>query len=209
MAKNTNSTRNKAIAVGAGLAAVAAAAAGVYMMTGKNAKNRKKVAKWASDLEKDVVQELHKAGKATKATYAKIVDTAAENYKGLKEVSTQDLAIVANELKSSWDVINAELQNASKVVKTVVPKTAKTITKKVEKVNAKSPTVKAAKKVVNKAVKTVKAVVKTTAPKKVVKKAVKTVAKKVAKKAAPKKVVPKKVIPKKATPKKAAPKRRR
>lgn len=175
-------SQKQAIAVGAGLAAVAAAAAGVYMMTGKNAKNRKKVAKWATDLEKDVVKELHKAGKATKATYGKIVDTAAANYKGLKNVSGQDLAVVANELKSSWDVINAELQNASKVVKKVVPKTAKNISRKVSKVNAKSPAVKAAKKAVNKAVKTVKAAVKKATPKKAVK-----AAKKVAKKAASKK----------------------
>lgn len=170
-------SQKQALAVGAGLAAVAAAAAGVYMMTGKNAKNRKKVAKWATNLEKDVVAELNKAGKATKATYAKIVDTAAANYKGLKEVSTQDLAIVANELKSSWDVINSELQNARKTVTKVVPKTAKTIVKKVSKVTAKAAPKKAAKK------KTAKKVAKA------VKKAVKTAKKKAApkKKAASKK----------------------
>jgi hypothetical protein len=162
MKKNTHSTRNKAIAVGAGLAAVAAAAASVYMLTGKNAKNRKKVVKWAGDLEKDVVKELNKAGKASKATYTKIVDSVSANYAGLKDVSSQDLAIVANELKSSWDVINAELQNAKKVVKTVVPKAAKTIVKKVSKVTrkkvapkkvAKKPIEKTAKKTVEKAAK--------------------------------------------------------
>ena len=167
-------SQKKALAVGAGLAAVAAAAAGVYMMTGKNAKNRKKVAKWATDLEKDVVGELHKAGKATKATYSKIVDTAAANYKGLKNVSTQDLAIVANELKSSWDVINAELQSAKKTVNKVVPKAAKNIVKKVSKVTAKAVAKKPAKKAVKKAV--AKAV------KKAAKKAVKTVKRKTPKK---------------------------
>jgi hypothetical protein len=170
MKKKTNTNRNKAIAVGAGLAAVAAAAAGVYMMTGKNAKNRKKVMKWAGDLEKDVVTELNKAGKATKATYAKIVDSAAANYKGLKEVSGPDLAIVANELKSSWDTISAELQNASKVVKKVVPKAAKNITKKVAKVN-KAIAKKSAKKSVKKVVK--KAAPKKVAPKKAPKKVTK------------------------------------
>lgn len=172
MAKKTNhSTRNKAIAVGAGLAAVAAAAASVYMLTGKNAKNRKKVVKWAGDLEKDVVKELNKASKASKATYSKIVDSVSENYKGLKDVSNQDLAIVANELKASWDVINTELQSAKKVVAKVVPKAAKTIAKKVSKVTRKKAApkkvVKPAKKVAKKPIKkTVKKTVKKTAKRK-------------------------------------------
>lgn len=135
--------QKQAIAVGAGLAAVAAAAAGVYMMTGKNAKNRKKVAKWVGDMQKDVVTELNKAGKASKATYHKVIDTAVKNYKGLKNVSTEELAMVAAELKGSWDNISAELNSASKTVRKVVPKAAKAV---VKKVTSKSVTKKAAPK---------------------------------------------------------------
>ena len=89
MAKKTNNN-GKALAVGAGIAAIAAAAAGVYMMTGKHAKNRKKVAKWATDLQEDVILDLNKAGKATKATYNQIIDAAAANYKGWKNVSAAE-----------------------------------------------------------------------------------------------------------------------
>ncbi len=144
-------TQKKALAVGAGLAAVAAAAAGVYMFTGKNAKNRKKVSKWVGDMQKDVVTELNKAGKATKATYSKVVDTVSKNYKGLKNVSTEELAMVAAELKNSWDHISEELGNASKTVKRVVPKAAKTIAKKVNVGTAKKVVKKATKKVAKKA----------------------------------------------------------
>lgn len=115
-------TQKQALAVGAGIAAIAAAAAGVYMMTGKNAKNRKKVATWVGNLQDDVVKELNNAGKVTKATYNKVVDSAAKNYKGLKNVSTSELASVASELKSSWDNISAELANASNSVSRVTPK---------------------------------------------------------------------------------------
>ena len=143
-------SQKQAMAVGVGVAAIAAAAAGVYMMTGKNAKNRKKVAKWASDLQEDVILDLNKAGKATKATYNKIVDTAAANYQGLKNVSTAELAAVAGELKSSWDNISAELSNASKNVRRVVPKVAKQAKKVVKKtvktVSAKPAVKKATKK---------------------------------------------------------------
>jgi adenylate kinase len=167
--------QKQALAVGAGVAAIAAAAAGVYMMSGKNAKNRKKLAKWATNLQEDVIIDLNKAGKATKETYNKIVDSAAKNYKGLKNVSAAELTAVAAELKSSWDKINAEISTASKNIKKVVPKVAKQATKKsVKKVAPKKAVKKSAPK---------KATPKKAAPKKVTK---------VAKKAAPKKTASKK-----------------
>ncbi len=162
-----------ALEVGAGVAAIAAAAAGVYFMTGKHAKNRKKVAKWATNLKEDVVLDLNKAGKATKETYTKIVDSAAKNYKGLKNVSTAELAAVAAELKGSWDNISAELNQASKNIKRVVPKVAKAAAKTAKKTAKKAVSKAAPKKAVAKA-------------KKVAKKTVKKVVKKATKKAAPK-----------------------
>nr|MDQ3018641.1 hypothetical protein [bacterium] len=62
-------SQKQALAVGAGLAGLAAAATGVYFMTGKHAKNRKKVSKWAEDMQKEVVNELGKAGKTSQAVY--------------------------------------------------------------------------------------------------------------------------------------------
>ncbi len=144
--------QKRALEVGAGIAAVAAAAAGVYFMTGKNAKNRKKVAKWASNFQEDVILDLNKAGKATKATYNKIVDSAAKNYKGLKNVSATELAAMASELKSSWDTISAELSTASKSVRKAIPKVAKAAKATAKKAVA----TKAVKKVASKAKKAVK-----------------------------------------------------
>lgn len=138
-------SQKQALAVGAGLAAIAAAATGVYMMTGKNAKNRKKVAKWVGDVQDDVVKQLNKAGKVSKQTYNKVVDTAVKNYKGMKNVSAAELALVASDLKSSWDAISKEVTAASKTVRKVVPKAAKNIAKKVGG-TAKKATKKAAPK---------------------------------------------------------------
>lgn len=144
-------TQKQAIAVGASLAAVAAAAAGVYFFTGKNAKNRKKVSKWANDMQNDIVKELNKAGKHTKASYQQIVDKVAKNYKGLKSVSTAELAEIAQELKGHWDSISSEVSKASNVVKKTVKKTvakspAKKVIKKATKTVAKKVTKKAVKK---------------------------------------------------------------
>ncbi len=140
MKKNTN----KALAVGAGVAALGIAAAGAYMFTGKNAKNRKKVGKWVNNMQDDVIKELGKAGKLSKATYHKAVDTAAKSYKGLKDVSTTDLALVATELKSSWDNISAELNKASTTVKRAIPKVVKKVTPR--KAAKKAPAKKTASK---------------------------------------------------------------
>ena len=143
-------TQKQAIAVGASLAAVAAAAAGVYFFTGKNAKNRKKVSKWANDMQNDIVKELNKAGKHTKASYQEIVDKVAKNYKGLKSVSTAELAEIAQELKGHWDTIS-EVSKASNVVKKTVKKAAaKSPIKKAVKKAAKTVAKKAAKKVATK-----------------------------------------------------------
>lgn len=122
---------NKALAVGAGVAAVAATAAGIYMLTGKRGKkNRKIAAKWIDDIQDDVISELGKVKNITKSSYHKVVDTAAKNYKGLKNVSAPELAAVAKELKGSWDMISSELAKASKTVRKAVPKAAKNIAKK-------------------------------------------------------------------------------
>lgn len=140
------SSQKKAIAVGAGLAAVAAAAAGVYFFTGKNAKNRKKVAKWATDMQEDVIRELNKAKKHTKASYDKVVDQVSKNYKGLKNVSAPELTSLAKELKTHWDIINAEVNSAAKSVRKVVPKAVKSVAKKVKVSTVKKSAKKVAKK---------------------------------------------------------------
>jgi uncharacterized protein YpuA (DUF1002 family) len=128
---NMKKSQKQMIAAGAGIAAIAAAAAGVYFLTGKNAKNRKKVAKWAEDMKNDVVKELGKGTKYTKATYSKVVDGVAKNYKALKDVSADELTGLAAELKEHWDTISAEVGKAAQTVKKVVPKSAKSVGKKV------------------------------------------------------------------------------
>lgn len=133
-------TTKQAIGVGAGLAAIAAAAAGVYMLTGKNAKNRKKIAKWAKDMKSDVVKELNDAGKATKQTYNKVVDQVASRYEGLKNVGAIELAQTVAELKSHWDAISEEAKGVVKTAKKVVPKAKKAASKSAAKKTAAKKT---------------------------------------------------------------------
>jgi hypothetical protein len=143
--------QKKALAVGAGLAAIAATATGVYMLTGKNAKNRKKVAKWVGDVQKDVVDQLNKADKVTRRAYYDVVDSTIQNYKGLKNISASELAQTAAELKASWDLISRGVSAASSTVRRAVPKSVRTVSKAAKKASPK---------------KVVRAVTKKAAPKK-------------------------------------------
>lgn len=141
-------SQKQALVVGGGVAALAAAATAVYFMTGKNAKNRKKVAKWAKDMQKDVVKELGKASRVSQATYNKAVDTVVKGYKNVKNADLSELALAAAELKSHWDAIRGEMNAAGQTVKRITPKSVKSIAKKV---SVKRMVKKATKRVTKKA----------------------------------------------------------
>lgn len=139
-------TQKRALAVGAGVAAIAAAAVGTYFLTGKHAKNRKKLAKWAGQMQADVAKEVSKASKVTRANYNKVVDQVAKNYKGIKSVSAPELNALVSDLKKHWDVINSEVSAASASVKKIVPKAVKSVAKKVKVSSAKKKVAKKASK---------------------------------------------------------------
>ncbi len=124
-------SQKKALAVGAGVAALAAAAGAVYMLTGKNAKNRKKVAAWAQNMQKDVVRELKKVKKNSQSAYNQAVDTVVKNYKAAKKANSPELAAVAADLKGHWNVIKSELEGATKTVRSIKPKALKSKARKV------------------------------------------------------------------------------
>ncbi len=163
----------------AGVAAVGAAS--YYYLGDKNAdKHRRKAAKWAKDMQKDVIKKAKKLKKIDEQAIRAVIDESVSAYKTIKDVGADDVERAASELKSGWEHV------AKEVRRVVRDEKAKAVAK------------------VGKDVKVVKKAVKTAA-KKVVP-AVKAAAKKnvaVLKKAVvAKKVVAKKVVAKKAAPKK-------
>jgi soluble cytochrome b562 len=137
--------QKQVLAIGAGVAALAAAAAGVYMLTGKNSKNRKKIGKWMQGMQNDIVKQLNKAQKVSQSGYNKIVDTVAKNYEGLRNVNTEEVALAAEQLKSHWNSILTEMNAASRTVRNVVPKAARSVAQAV-KVNTGRSAQRTAKK---------------------------------------------------------------
>jgi hypothetical protein len=140
-------SQKQAVAVGASVAALAAAAAGAYFFTGKKgAKNRKKVASWVGNAKRDVQAELNNMEKVSKQAYNKAVDNVLKNYRSMKNVNTAELTAMASELKGHWDNIASEVEKARKQVVRVMPTAKKSQARKVtvKKVAAKKTPAKKA-----------------------------------------------------------------
>lgn len=117
--------QKEAVGVAAGLAALAATAAGIYFFSGKKgAKNRKKVAAWADDAKKEVMKQLKASEKLTKANYNKVIDSVAKQYKELKKVDQSEILALSKELKGHWDSIYKEITAATSQVKRTAKKAA-------------------------------------------------------------------------------------
>lgn len=106
------------VALGAGLAAVAVAAAGAaYFFTGKGgAKNRKKVQVWAFKAKAEVLEQLERLGHVTEKEYAQVVKAVLARYQKLPKVDAKDVAAVAAELNRHWRSIRREVEKKAKKI---------------------------------------------------------------------------------------------
>lgn len=107
MANNNNKN-----ASGLGLAAaLAATAAGLYYLYGKNGdKHRKQVKGWMLRAKGEVLERMEKLDEITEGAYHKIVDDVTKQYNKYKDVDKGELANIALELKQAW----ANIRNLSK-----------------------------------------------------------------------------------------------
>jgi hypothetical protein len=113
--------------VGAGVAAAAAAAAaGYYFYASKDAKKHRKIAaKWADGMRKDVVREAKKLQSVDAKTVARVIDTAARGYAGVRAVDPSEVRRAAKELKANWEMIRREAGKEAKHARKAAKKTAK------------------------------------------------------------------------------------
>jgi len=110
MAKKNNIAKD--VLIGTGLAAMVAAAAGVYFLYGsKNAKNnRKMVRAWSLKAKGEVLEKLENLKEVNEQVYHKIVDEVSGKYKALKSIDKKDIEEFVHELKSHWKNIAKEVK---------------------------------------------------------------------------------------------------
>ena len=102
MKKNNKNNIGKAIAVGAGIAALTAAG---YFFLGPNGKQNRKTARgWMIKMKGEVIEQMEKAKNLTKSSYSDMVDRIAKKY--LSSADKAEVVKLAKELKSHWKYIS-------------------------------------------------------------------------------------------------------
>lgn len=114
--KNTGVGAKTVLEIGAGIAALSAAA---YVLFGKEGKKNRKVIKgWAIKMKGEMIEKFENAKELTEPVYHSIVDSVHAKYAKLKNVDQAELDKSIAEIKKHWKAI----QNDKKSKK---PKTAK------------------------------------------------------------------------------------
>ncbi len=121
MNKNNEKSGNmgKAVVVGAGLAAIAAA--GYFFLGPKGKKNQKVTKAWMIKMKGDVVEKLESMQDISKETYDAVVDTASGVYETAAG-SKEEVMRLANELKSHWKSISSKAMQKTKTLSKKVGK---------------------------------------------------------------------------------------
>lgn len=105
----------KAVAVGAGIAALSAAAYVLFGPEGK--KNRKAIRGWAIKMKGEVIEKLETAKEITEPVYHDIVNKVSEKYAKLKNVDAEELTKAVEDLRKQWKNMVRDAKPKKKVAK--------------------------------------------------------------------------------------------
>lgn len=124
------------VAIGAGVAALAAAS--YYFFGPEGKKNQKKMKGWMIKMKGEIVDKMEDAQDMTESAYHAIVDAVASAYQKSSKVATADVADYVTILKKQWRGISGSLKKptkktATKVAKKVATKVTKTVKKAAKK----------------------------------------------------------------------------
>lgn len=107
--------KHGAVAVGVGVAAVAAAIAGGYYFYGKNgAKHRKALKSWAVKARGEVMEKMEAMKEVSQKNYEAIVTEVLSRYKAMKNIEPAELQKLSQELRGHWHAIHQTLTKAAK-----------------------------------------------------------------------------------------------
>ncbi len=109
--ENKKSNIGKGIAIGAGLAALAAA--GYFFLGPNGKKNRKMTRGWMIKMKGEVVEKLESMKDISEEAYNKTVDAVAKAYTATG--GKEEVAKLAKELKSHWKSISKKIKPKRKI----------------------------------------------------------------------------------------------
>lgn len=104
--KKKGVSAGKIIGVGAGVAALGAAA---YLLFGPNGKKNQKALKgWTVKMKGEIIEEFEKAKNITEPMYHEIVDKVQARYAKFQNVDKKELEEAVKEIKKNWKAITKE-----------------------------------------------------------------------------------------------------
>jgi hypothetical protein len=118
----------KLVAIGAGLAGLAATA--YFFLGPKGKKHQKHFKAWAIKMKGDVVEKLESAREVSEPVYHKIIDSVAAEYAKGKKANQKEIKELAQNLKKHWKTISSSAQSAKRDVVKNVKKVANKAAKK-------------------------------------------------------------------------------
>ena len=123
------------VAVGVGLATLAAAAAGAYYLYGheKASQHRRKLKSWTLRMKADVMEQIENLKDINEEAYNNIVNGIAEKYQQLKEVDPGEVAALAARMRMHWKDIQKDITQVTSGTGRVKASTKKMGRKKVSK----------------------------------------------------------------------------
>lgn len=105
----------KAVAVGAGIAALSAAAYVLFGPEGK--KNRKVIRGWAIKMKGEVIEKLENAKEISEPIYHDIVNKVSEKYAKVKNVNPEEFTKAVEDLRKQWKNMVRDAKPKKKVAK--------------------------------------------------------------------------------------------
>ncbi len=121
MAKTTSKNSiGKAVAIGAGIAALSASA---YLLFGPDGKkNRKAVKGWTVKMKGEVMEKMENLKEVTAPIYEKIVADVSSKYAKMKNVSPEELKAAVAGFKKDWKGMMKTVKKPTKPAKKVAAK---------------------------------------------------------------------------------------
>ncbi len=102
----------KAVAVGAGIAAITGLA---YMFFGPDGKkNRSRVHGWAVTMTGEILEKLEEAKEITEPVYHHVIDEVAKKYAALKTINKEDLRHAVSEIRKQWRHMEQKAKSITK-----------------------------------------------------------------------------------------------
>ncbi len=98
--KDSGISAGKVAALGAGVAALAAAS--YYFFGPEGKKNRDNLKSWMIKMKGEVIEKMESAKEVSEEVYNKIVDTVANKYAKAGKISEKEIIAFAQSLKSQW-----------------------------------------------------------------------------------------------------------